>query len=154
MLFLLGILSLALFGCRGQGGFGGGEKVKLEQIFSGGSYQCTVQTAQGPVVMKVKDTTIRYEMETAQGRYSAIVQDKGQMMVSYSYIPDQDKWLKIAVPKAEAVKTPQQQAGIITKESAAQYPNYDCRKASISEEEFEVPEEKVLDYQELLEELR
>lgn len=151
------LLVLILVGCKGKAttmvNIGDsspklGSKVNIEQVFSGGSYQCTVTTEQGSMVMKVQDNKYRYEIDTAQGRFAAILIEKDDTYTSYTYIPDKDQWMKITVEKPEIQ---QQQSTVITKENAHLYQNYDCRKASFSSSEFTVPEEKVMDIQELME---
>ena len=120
--------------------------ITLADIFNGGSYRCTVETPQGTFTLKIKEKKFRYE-GTVEGRpFSTIAEYGVTETTTYTYLAPQDRWLKMSFPNSAA----KNQQGIITKENAAQYPKHECYAETIPDSVFSVPEEKVVDQQQML----
>ena len=114
--------------------------ITLAQVFDGGSYRCTIESSQGPITMEVSGKKFRYEGSTPQGPIKMIVLLSSAETQTYTYVAQQDKWYHFTFRGASQSGTP-----IITKENTAQFPKYECAKASIPESEFTVPADQIVE---------
>ena len=120
----------------------------IAEILKGGrgSYLCTLTKDGGTMTMKTKNNKIRFEMQTAQGTYTSIMETSETMFTNYIKIPNQQRWMKMTYQKgAEQAAAHQKTPGVITEQDVKTYPKVDCKKADIPDSEFVVPQDQVME---------